>query len=154
MALRLDGVEPASPFSEIWVIDRVDQTDNDQKQVPRILVVEDSPVVSLAFEVMLDHMGMEAVGPFGNMADALRAAENAPLDAAVVDLNIRGSKAYSLFHVLSRRSIPFLIASGYADWNMPDQWQDRPRLSKPFSDQQFQAKLNELLNGNSQMKSE
>lgn len=130
------------------MIDRVNEEDFGDHQLPRILVVEDSPVVSLAFEGMLDNVGMEAVGPFGNMADALKAAENEPLDAAIVDLNIRGSKAFSLFHVLARRNVPFLIASGYADWSMPEEWRDRPRLSKPFSDQQFRAKLNELLSQN------
>jgi hypothetical protein len=35
--------------------------------------------------------------------------------------------------------------SGYADWKMPDEWADRPRLQKPFSEEQLRRKLNELL---------
>ena len=50
---------------------------------PRILVVEDSPVIALAIEEMLQAIGMLPIGPFGNIAAALDAADNEQLDAAV-----------------------------------------------------------------------
>lgn len=120
---------------------------NAREPAPRILVVEDSPVVALALEDMLPSFGMIPIGPFGNIAAALSAAENEHLDAAIVDLNIRGTKAFSLFTALARRQIPFIIASGYADWTMPEEWQDRPRLPKPFSELGLQAKLEKVLRG-------
>jgi hypothetical protein len=61
--------------------------------------------------------------------------------------SIRGAKAFSLFSALDRRQIPFIIASGYADWTMPVEWQDRSRLPKPFTELQLRAKLDELLGG-------
>jgi CheY-like chemotaxis protein len=89
---------------------------NVQANAPlRVLVVEDSPIVALAIEEMLQEFGMFPIGPFGNMAAALNAAEDEQLDSAIVDLNIRGAKAFSLFSALDRRQIPFIIASGYAD---------------------------------------
>jgi CheY-like chemotaxis protein len=113
----------------------------------RILVAEDSPVVALAIEEMLQVFGMLPVGPFGNIAAALDAAENEQVDAAILDLNIRGTKAFSLFSALDRRQIPFIIASGYADWTMPEEWRDRTRLAKPFDEPQLRAKLEEVLRG-------
>jgi DNA-binding response OmpR family regulator len=110
-------------------------------------VIEDSPVVALAIEEMLQAFGMLPVGPFGNIAAALDAAENEEVDAAILDLNIRGTKAFSLFSALDRRHIPFMIASGYADWTMPEEWQNRTRLAKPFDGHQLRAKLEEVLRG-------
>lgn len=111
----------------------------------RILIIEDSPVIALATEEMLSAFGYMPVGPFGNMAAALEFAEGGKMDAAIVDLNIRGTKTFGLFSILKRRNIPFLIMSGYADWKMPDEWADRPRLQKPFSEEQLRTKLSELL---------
>ena len=111
----------------------------------RILVVEDSPVVAIAIEEMLHELGHTVLGPAGNMATALELAENEEMDAAIVDLNIRGTKAYSLLKILEIQDITFLLASGYADWTMPAEWENRPRLHKPFSTSQLKAKLGELL---------
>ncbi len=107
----------------------------------RVLVVEDSPVIAMATEDMLRAFGHVPLGPVGNMADALALAENEEMDAAIVDLNIRGTKAFSLLNILERRGIPFLIVSGYADWKMPDEWAGRARLQKPFSETQLRDKL-------------
>ena len=99
----------------------------------RILVIEDSPVVALACEDMLRDMGCAVVGPATNMATALQLASDEEFDAAVVDINIRGGKVFPVLKILAGRGIPFLLASGYADWSMPEEWQERPRLAKPFS---------------------
>ena len=111
----------------------------------RILVVEDSPVVADACGEMLRDMGCTIVGPATNMAAALQLAEEEVLDAALVDLNIRGGKAYPVLKILERREVPFLLASGYADWSMPEEWQDRPRLAKPYSPNLLRESLLKLL---------
>jgi CheY-like chemotaxis protein len=61
---------------------------NVQANAPlRVLVVEDSPIVALAIEEMLQEFGMFPIGPFANMAAARNATEDEHLDAAIVDLN-------------------------------------------------------------------
>jgi CheY-like chemotaxis protein len=111
----------------------------------RILVVEDSPVVADACEDMLQDLGCVVIGPATNMAAALQLAADEKLDAAVVDLNIRGGKAFAVLKILSGRGVPFLIASGYADWTMPEEWQDCPRMAKPYSPGLLRDSLSELL---------
>lgn len=110
----------------------------------RVFVVEDSPVVAMATEDMLDEIGCITVGPAADMATALELAENGEFDAAIVDINIRGTKTFSLLKILDRRQIPYLISSGYADWTMPKEWTDRPRLPKPFGADLLRQKLTEL----------
>ena len=111
----------------------------------RILLVEDSPVVAEASADMLRDFGCEVVGPATNMAAALQLAGEEALDAAIVDINIRGGKAFSVLRILAGRSVPFLIASGYADWTMPDEWRDRPRLAKPYTASLLRESLVALL---------
>ena len=110
----------------------------------RVLLVEDSPVVAIATEGMLGDLGCVTVGPAGNMATALELAEKCEFDAAIIDINIRGTKTFSLLKILDRRQIPYLISSGYADWTMPDELTDRPRLPKPFGAELLRQKLTDL----------
>jgi hypothetical protein len=41
--------------------------------------------------------------------------------------------------------VPFVFTSGYADWQMPDKWEDRPRLQKPYTLGDVQRILARLL---------
>ena len=99
----------------------------------RILVVEDSPLIADVLADMLRDMGCEVVGPTGNMAFARELATNEAFEAAIIDINIRGGKIFPVADTLAERGIPFLLASGYADWSMPDNLQERPRLAKPYT---------------------
>lgn len=118
---------------------------SDPLDARRILLVEDSPVLGELVREMLADMGCEVVGPIGNMAYALEAAAREPIDAAVIDLNIRGGKVYPVARTLDRRGIPFLVVSGYGDWTMPAEWRERPRLVKPFTPEALGAALKAML---------
>jgi CheY-like chemotaxis protein len=112
----------------------------------RILVVEDSPVVGPFTAELLADLGCEVVGPAPNMAAARELAEGAePIDAAMMDVHIRGDVVFALCEVLAARSVPFVLTSGYADWQMPDKWEDRPRLQKPYTVEQVEDALARLI---------
>ena len=113
----------------------------------RILVVEDSPLIAAVLEDMLTDMGCAVVGPTGNMAFAVDLAKAEELDGAIIDLNIRGGKVYPVAEVLRDRNVPFLLASGYADWTLREDFKDRPRLTKPYDVKTVEQKLLKLLNG-------
>jgi DNA-binding response OmpR family regulator len=109
------------------------------------LVVEDSPVVAPFTVEALQQLGCIIIGPAPNMADARRLAEETDLDAAVLDLNIRGHKIFPICELLVKRGVPFLLTSGYADWNLPERWSDRPHLQKPYTIDDLEVGLSELL---------
>ena len=67
------------------------------------------------------------------MAAAREMIDNERFDAALMDMHIRGERVFTLCEALEARGIPFVLTSGYADWAMPDKWQDRPRLQKPYT---------------------
>ena len=112
----------------------------------RILVVEDSPVVGPFTAELLAELGCEVVGPAPNMAAARELVESeSDIDAAMMDVHIRGERVFPLCDLLAAKRVPFLLTSGYADWQMPDKWEDRPRLSKPYTIGQVESALTGLL---------
>ena len=113
----------------------------------RILVVEDSPVVGPFTADLLEELGYEVVGPAPNMAMARELIDGGAFDAALMDVHIRGERVFPLCEVLDDRGVPFVLTSVYADWHMPDKWQSRPRLLKPYSIDQVQDALSAVFDG-------
>ena len=99
----------------------------------RILIVEDSPVVGPFTADLLQELGCIAIGPAPNLAIGRQLIESEQIDAALVDVHIRGERVFPLCDALAAKDVPFVLTSGYADWNMPEKWQDRPRLQKPYT---------------------
>ena len=111
-----------------------------------MLLVEDSPVVGPFTAELLGDLGCEVVGPAPNMAAARELIESdVPVDAAMMDVHIRGERVFPLCDALAARGVPFLLTSGYADWQMPEKWEGRPRLQKPYTIDQVEEALAKLL---------
>lgn len=110
----------------------------------RVLVIEDSPVVGPYTAEILGELGCEVVGPAPNMAAARSLAEGGEIDAAIVDVWIRGEKAFAICDILAARGVPFILTSGYADRQVPAQWRDRPQLAKPYKYADIGAALEQL----------
>lgn len=113
----------------------------------RILVVEDSPVVAPFTAEVLTDLGYEVVGPAPNMAAARELIDGEKLDAAIMDIHIRGERIFSLCEALFEKGVPFVLTSGYADWEMPDKWLGAPRLQKPYTIEQVEEAVGALFDG-------
>jgi len=109
-----------------------------------VLVIEDSPVVGPFVADALTELGYEVVGPAPNMAAARELIEEQEFDAALIDVFIRGERVFPLCDLLERKGVPFILTSGYADWQIPEQWEDRPRLNKPYVIDQLEEALASL----------
>jgi CheY-like chemotaxis protein len=112
---------------------RDSSTDSRRLAGHRILLVEDSPVVGPFTADLLGDLGCEVVGPAPTMAAARELVDEGGCDAALMDIHIRGERVFPLCELLDANGIPFVLTSGYADWQMPEKWQDRPRLQKPYT---------------------
>ena len=111
----------------------------------RILLVEDSPVVGPFTADLLTELGYKVIGPAPNLASARQLIETADFDAAVMDIHIRGERVFPMCELLDAKGVPFLLTSGYADWQIPDKWAGRPRLTKPYKIEDVEAALSALL---------
>jgi CheY-like chemotaxis protein len=110
----------------------------------RILLIEDSPVVGPFTADLLEEIGCAVVGPAPNMAAARELVEAGEFDGALIDIHIRGERVFPLCEMLQAKNLPFVFTSGYADWQMPEKWQDRPRLQKPYTLDQVEQALTAL----------
>ena len=83
--------------------------------MPRILVVDDDPLVCAAIEVCLQHHGFEVVVADGGDA-GLSALETSAFDVMLIDIfmpHLRGFESIRIFHERAP-AIPLVAMSGYA----------------------------------------
>ena len=108
----------------------------------RILVVEDEYMMAEDLRCDLEEAGAQVIGPVPSVADALRLlATEMSIDAAILDVNLRGEKAYPVADALRERGIPFVLATGYERWALPDTYKDLPRCDKPVDLHHFARAL-------------
>ena len=81
----------------------------------RILVVEDEALIAVMVEDMLTELGSREVGPAATIEAALELARSAEIDAAVLDVNVRGERIDPVAETLLARGIPVLFATGYGE---------------------------------------
>jgi CheY-like chemotaxis protein len=90
----------------------MDETEASDLKNRRVLVVEDEYIIA---------------------ADALSLLEREPApDAAVLDVNLGREKVYPVADALWERGVPFVFATGYDDFVVPDRYVGVPRCEKPI----------------------
>jgi CheY-like chemotaxis protein len=97
----------------------------------RILMVEDEMVLAMSLQGLLEVIECRVIKA-PTVAKALALIEAERLDGALLDVNLRGERAYPVAEELDRRSIPFAFMTGYNASDLKPDWRDRPVLQKPF----------------------
>jgi CheY-like chemotaxis protein len=101
----------------------------------RVLVVEDESLVAMLLETILEDMGCTPVGPAGTIDDGLAlVADPAPLDAALLDVNVAGRQVFPVAEALRDRGVPFVFSTGYGESGLPDEWRGHATVQKPFTE--------------------
>lgn len=114
----------------------------------RVLVVEDEMAIVLVIEETLHDLGAQVVGPASRVDAALSLAREEDIDAAILDINIRGGNSYGVADILAEREIPFLFCSGYGDDSVEERHRGRPRLAKPYRLMELRERILQLLGEN------
>lgn len=99
--------------------------------LPRVLVVEDSMPLAFTLCEELESAGFATAGPVPRLDEALALARAGDLDAALLDVDLDGTRVYPLARDLAERGIPFALLTGYSADDMPPDLRDRPILGKP-----------------------
>lgn len=112
----------------------------------RILVVEDEYLLADDLCHALEQAGAVVLGPVPGVEEALALIETEPrIDAAVLDVNLRGDMVFPVADALRDRNVPFAFATGYDRWILPDRFAAHPRIEKPFRTDKLATKLTPLL---------
>jgi DNA-binding response OmpR family regulator len=112
----------------------------------RILVVEDDMLIAVFLEETLRDLGCVVIGPVSKLETALQLATDEVLDAAILDVTIRGGPVFPAAERLRDRGIPFALATGYGDWSLPESLRNQPRLAKPFTSKELEEQIRALCN--------
>ncbi len=99
----------------------------------RFLIVEDEEIIAVDAADTLARMGAEIVGPVSTVKDAFEAIEGAgaSLDAALLDINLRGQTIFPVAAFLKMKHIPFAFVTGYDDRSVPAFFRSTPIFTKP-----------------------
>jgi CheY-like chemotaxis protein len=114
----------------------------------RVLVVEDEYLIAVSLRDHLQAIGSTVIGPVPSVEKAIQLIESNPrIDAAILDLNLGGSKAYPVADALQARKIPFIFASGYGDEDLSDLYPNVRNCQKPCPFDEMEAFLASALSG-------
>jgi len=119
----------------------------------RVLIVEDEILIALDIEETLQAFGCDVLGPVATLKQALRIVTLETFDAAVLDVTIRDELSFPVAEKLLERGIPFVLASGYGQWALPEPMRAHPRLTKPYTTKELEAAVWALFNESSYRKS-
>ena len=111
----------------------------------RVLVVEDDALIAMELAAIVEEMGCTVLGPVGSLTRALALAGASALDAALLDLNLRGQSGEEVAALLAGRGIPFAFVTAY--WSAVEEggFAARPVVRKPFQPTDIQNVLRALL---------
>lgn len=111
-----------------------------------LLVVEDEYVLALDLQHHLELAGANVLGPVGSVDDALSVVERLrEIDAAVLDVSLRGEKAYAVADALSALGVPFVFSTGYDLALVPERFAKVPVCQKPVTAANLTTALVRLL---------
>src|ERR1700722_15084314 len=79
----------------------------------RVLVVEDEMLVLMMTDGMLADLGCESIVSAATVDQALALIDGKALDAALLDMNLNGSKTHRVADALAAADVPFAFVTGY-----------------------------------------
>lgn len=78
----------------------------------RILVADDEPFIALDLELAIEDAGGEVVGSVARVGEALALLKAAPVDGAILDVNLLDGDISPVVEIMIARGIPFIIQTG------------------------------------------
>jgi CheY-like chemotaxis protein len=97
-----------------------------------VFLVEDEVMIRMMVADMLEELGYSVVAEAGEINDALKLAQSAEFDLAILDVNVNGKVISPVADLLAARHRPFIFATGYGSSGLPVEYRNRPALQKPF----------------------
>ena len=99
----------------------------------QVLIVEDQYLIARDMERAVKAMGGQVAGSARGVGEALGFLSTAPVDLVVLDIHLNGENAFPVAMELIRRKVPFVLATGYENWVLPEALRGRPRIEKPVT---------------------
>jgi CheY-like chemotaxis protein len=108
-----------------------------------VLVVEDEIMIRLLLEDMLGDLGYTIAAAVGRIDDAVKVAKTGEYDVAILDVNLNGQTVSPVAEIIEARGLPFIFATGYGERGLPERFNNRPTLQKPFQQENLGRMLSQ-----------
>ena len=134
-ARQLDRTIDVEPVADVKPLSGLD-----------ILMVEDSLLIALDAEAMLQDAGAAAVEVASSAAAALAFLAARDCHVAVLDINLGRGTSLPVAEELTKRGIPFVFASGYNESGaIPERFRSVKIVGKPYSSEKLTNAISALL---------
>ena len=98
----------------------------------KVMVVEDEFLIADSIAELLRDEGVEVIGPVGSVQKSVELLAATPqIDAAMIDVNLRGEFSYDVADGLLARGVPFAFMTGYDEGVIPARFSAVRRFQKP-----------------------
>ena len=99
----------------------------------RALVAEDSLLILLALEMLLELHRVAIAGQASTLAEALTLAHAGGFEIAILDINLHGEMVFPVADLLLGRGVPLIFTTGYAPGEtLPPRFAGSPCVQKPY----------------------
>jgi CheY-like chemotaxis protein len=113
--------------------------------MPRILVLDDEPLISMMVQDWLTELSCETVGPAYSVRGALDLIKTVTVDAAILDVSLGSENCCPVADALLKLGIPVAFATGYGGMGIDPRFKDAVILSKPFSFEAVKGVVDRLI---------
>src|SRR5258708_39391429 len=97
-----------------------------------VFLVEDEVMIRMMVADMLEELGYRVVAEAGEINEAIRLAQSAEFDLAILDVNVNGKVISPVADLITARNRPFIFATGYGSAVPPAGYPQRPPVPKPL----------------------
>ncbi|MDB5518846.1 MAG: hypothetical protein JWQ17_5604 [Tardiphaga sp.] len=112
-----------------------------------VFLVEDEVMIRMMVADMLEELGYSIAAEAGEINEAIRLAQSAEFDIAILDVNVNGKVISPVASVIEARKRPFIFATGYGAQGLPEEYRNRPALQKPFQMETLAQMITTALKG-------
>lgn len=112
---------------------------------PRVLILEDEPLIAAELEETLKQLGYTVVGPAHSCEAALELLWSGKVDAAILDLEIGQGTCEVVANELVLSDIPWALASGDHTHELHELFPAAPVIAKPSEADKVAVVLKDLL---------
>jgi CheY-like chemotaxis protein len=96
----------------------------------RVMIVEDQYTIAAEMRRLLEPLGVELVGPFAGVDQAMKATQSA-IDVALLDINLQGFSVFPVADELTLQGVPYAFVTAYEANVLPPAYQNAARIEKP-----------------------
>lgn len=110
-----------------------------------ILVVEDEPIFATEIACAIVAAGGSVIGPAYSLTEAFEMIADTEIDGALLDLNLRNEKVFSLADALADRGVPIVFVTGEIWPVIPERHAGCRVVGKPITDSKVVAAMSSAI---------